>query len=314
MADTSFLELSKQTGKAMWKWLKQLDQILRGEATRPAKLSGETIDVPAAGLAAVVGMLGLAYGLCMGVYAIINRELSDAFLQMLATTIKVPALFFLTLAVTFPSLYVFNALVGSRLNAPALLRLLMAALGVNLAVLASLGPITAFFSACTTSYAFMVLLNVVFFAISGALGLMFLLQTLHRLSLVGGLAGDLVEPSDPDKVQPEEEEAESTDLGPVDAEIDGKAEEAEGQDLDRVKVEVVKEPGALERVDNYLLGKHVKTVFGCWMVVFGLVGSQMGWILRPLIGAPNMPFELFRERESNFFEAVLRAAGSFFGW
>ena len=37
-------------------------------------------------------------------------------MQWLATTLKVPALLFLTLAVTFPSLYVFNALVGSRLN------------------------------------------------------------------------------------------------------------------------------------------------------------------------------------------------------
>ena len=35
--------------------------------------------------------------------------------QLFASAVKVPALFFLTLAVTFPSLYVFNALVGSRL-------------------------------------------------------------------------------------------------------------------------------------------------------------------------------------------------------
>ena len=42
-----------------------------------------------------------------------------------------PALFFLTLVVTFPSLYVFNALVGSRLNLLALFRLLVAALAVQ---------------------------------------------------------------------------------------------------------------------------------------------------------------------------------------
>ena len=37
----------------------------------------------------------------------------------------------------------------------------------------------------TTSYPFMVLFNVVVFAVSGGLGLTFLLQTLHRLSVAG---------------------------------------------------------------------------------------------------------------------------------
>ena len=48
----------------------------------------------------------------------------------------------------------------------------------------------------------------------------------------------------------------------------------------------------------------MKTVFRCWIVVFGLVGSQMGWVLRPFIGNPDEPFTFFRQRQSNFFEAV----------
>ena len=80
---------------------------------------------------------------------------------------------------TFPSLYVFNALVGSRLTLRVVLQLLIAALAVNLAVLASMGPIVAFFSFSTTSWPFMVLLNVLVFAVSGVLGMAFLLQTLH---------------------------------------------------------------------------------------------------------------------------------------
>jgi hypothetical protein len=48
-------------------------------------------------------------------------------------------------------------------------------------------------------------------------------------------------------------------------------------------------------------------VFGCWMVVFSLVGTQMGWVLRPFIGNPALPFAWFRPRQSNFFEAVLNA-------
>ena len=42
------------------------------------------------------------------------------------------------------------------------------------------------------------------------------------------------------------------------------------------------------------------------MIVFGLVGAQMGWVLRPFVGNPNLPFTWFRGRESNFFQAVLQ--------
>ena len=51
----------------------------------------------------------------------------------------------------------------------------------------------------------------------------------------------------------------------------------------------------------------MKVVFRCWVIVFGLVGAQMGWVLRPFIGDPNREFQWFRERESNFFESVYHA-------
>ena len=105
-------------------------------------------------------------------------------MQVLASMVKVPLLFYLTLLVTFPSLYVFNALVGSRLRLLTVVRLLVASLGVMVTVLASLGPIVAFFSVSTASYPFMLLFNVVVYTVAGTLGMAFLLQTLHRLSVV----------------------------------------------------------------------------------------------------------------------------------
>jgi hypothetical protein len=54
-----------------------------------------------------------------------------------------------------------------------------------------------------------------------------------------------------------------------------------------------------------VLGRHTRLVFNCWIVLFSLVGAQMGWVLRPFIGQPDLPFSWFRERESNFFAAVL---------
>ncbi|HEV3168651.1 MAG TPA: hypothetical protein VGZ22_31890 [Isosphaeraceae bacterium] len=247
---------------AIWK---QLDRLLRGEATRPSALQSGTIEVEMSGLTMVILLLGLVYGASMGSFAVFKVQ-GPSFLQLAASMVKVPALILLTLAVTFPSLYVFNALVGSRLSLVATLRLLIASLAVMQAVLASLGPIVAFFSVSTTSYTFMVLLNVVVFGFSGFLGLSFLLQTLHRLSLV----------------PPKE-----TSLVTVDE--DAPAHEP---------------AGALEPIADQVLGRHVKTVFRCWVVVFGLVGAQMGWVLRPFIGEPHSPFVWFRGRESNFFQAV----------
>ncbi len=258
----------KAGGGALGAWLQHLDRILRGDATRLSQLRRGTIEVPAGGLTIVLAVLGMIYGLCMACFALF-KSTGPNFWQLLSSALKVPALFFLTLAVTLPSLYVFNALVGSRLTLSSVIRLLIAALAVMLAVLASLGPIVAFFSVSTTSYSFMVLLNVLVFGVSGVLGLLFLLQTLHRLSLA-----DTVE---------EERPSEPVLLTPVE------------------------EPGALDPIDNRVLGRHVKTVFRLWVIVFGLVGAQMSWVLRPFIGDPTRPFVWFRARESNFFQAVAQA-------
>ena len=261
----------------MSRWLKDLDRILRGEATRPSALNRGTIEVPVAGLTVVLIALGMVYGACMGSFAAF-RGGGDAFWQIVASTLKVPALFVLTLLVTFPSLYVFNALVGSRLAVVSVLRLLVAAMAVTITVLASIGPIVAFFGASTTSYPFMILLNVAVFAVAGLLGMAFLLQTLQRLSLV--------EPPAPPGLELVGEEKGP----PATADV----------------------PGALDRVDDRALSRHVKAVFRCWIVLFGVVGAQMGWVLRPFIGHPSARFTWFRARESNVLEGILRAIGGLF--
>ena len=257
----------------MGKWWNDLDRILRGDATRVSSLGRGAIEVPIGGLAVVLVLLGMFYGMCMGCFALF-KEGGPSYLQLVATTLKVPALFLLTLAITLPSLYVFNALVGSRLTLDSVLRLLLAALAVTMAVLASIGPIVAFFSLSTTSHPFMVLVNVVVFGVSGSLGLSFLLQTLHRLSVAPLLA-------------------------PESSGSDEPGEEKPGGGV------VI--PGPLDPLEGQVLGRHVKTIFRCWVILFGLVGAQMGWVLRPFVGDPDLPFQWFRFRESNFFQGVWHA-------
>jgi hypothetical protein len=69
------------------------------------------------------------------------------------------------------------------------------------------------------------------------------------------------------------------------------------------------EPSALDMPPGQALGEHTRTVFRVWVVLFAMVGAQMGWVLRPFVGRPELPFEWFRERQSNFFAAVLGALG-----
>ena len=56
----------------------------------------------------------------------------------------------------------------------------------------------------------------------------------------------------------------------------------------------------------------MRAVFRIWLIVFALVGSQMGWVLRPFIGAPNTAFTWFRPIHSNFFEAMGQLLVNFF--
>ena len=274
-------------------WIRSLDRVLKGEATRPDALRAGTIDIPLGGVGFFILLLGMFYGLCMGVFAIITRwGTPKAFMgwqQAAASAVKVPLLFFLTLLVTLPSLYVFNALVGSRLTLGAVLRLLVAALAVMLALQASFGTIVVFFSVSTTSYAFMVLLNVILFAVSGFLGLGFLLQTLHRLSQVR-LIGEPVA---------------SLGSAPVAGAMPGELTTPEADTTVPMPLPTPPPvPGALERAHAVPPDQSVKTVFRVWVLVFALVGAQMGWVLRPFVGHPSANFAFFRERKDNFFQAV----------
>lgn len=50
-----------------------------------------------------------------------------------------------------------------------------------------------------------------------------------------------------------------------------------------------------------------------WLFLYGFVGSQLGWTLRPFFGFPDLPFSLFREIESNFYVEVVKIIGTFLG-
>jgi hypothetical protein len=282
---------------------RSLDRLLRGDATRMDALRSGTIDVPIPGTVVLLSVLGMVYGACMGVFSLTltdkssNGAVGVQQMQIVASTVKVPLLFLLTLLVTFPSLYVFNALVGSRLRFVAVVKLMLGAMGVTMAVLASLGPIVGFFSVSSTSYPFVLLLNVAVFAVSGGLGMLFLLHTLNRLTVAQYDAFVM-----PPKPEPKREPTLEQTFGQTDV--------AEPQP---VPVEPVRSPGAIDAIDGVAIVANVKRIFRVWIILFGVVGAQMAWVLRPFIGSPGKEFTWFRERGSSFFEAVWHALTTLLG-
>lgn len=255
-----------QVRSSVWK---DLDRLLRGEATTITALTRGDIEIESARLPPLLIGLGAFYGICMGCFALTNKDFSIAICQTLSSMGKVPILFFATLVVSFPSLYVFNALVGSRLTLASLWRLLVSSLAVMMTVLASLGPVVAFFSLSSDNYPFILLLNVAVFGLSGFLGLKFLVGTLHRLTSVLY-------------------EREATFTA-----VQGAIESAN----------TTRDIGPLDRI-AHPTSRSVKQVFGIWVVAFALVGMQMSWVLRPFVSAPDKPFMLLAPRESNFYAAV----------
>jgi len=50
-------------------------------------------------------------------------------------------------------------------------------------------------------------------------------------------------------------------------------------------------------------------VLWAWILVYGFVGTQMAWTLRPFFGAPGLRFEIFRDLGGNFYVNVLQSVG-----
>lgn len=64
--------------------------------------------------------------------------------------------------------------------------------------------------------------------------------------------------------------------------------------------------GVLKRLDPSLT-KNVK-LMASWTLLFGLVGMQSAWMLRPFIGRPNQPFAAFQRIGGNIFEDLVQSA------
>ncbi len=184
---------------------------------------------------------------------------------MFADLVKMPLLLLLTSLVTCPSLYVFGALRGLRFSAREFAAMLMVAHTILAAVLGSLAPVVAFFALTTSSYSFMVLLTVLACILAGVLGIRAFLRAVNEPVVTA--QAPAVEPG---------------------AEVEAPAAQS---------------TGFLARPPSVSL--NVWKLLGWWLALYAFVGAQMGWMLRPFIGSPDLPFILFRGKGGSLVETIL---------
>ncbi|MFT5187953.1 MAG: hypothetical protein ACI957_000971 [Verrucomicrobiales bacterium] len=213
------------------------------------------------------------YGLCLGLFALSARESPDARF-MLAAGLKLPILILGSTAVTLPSLYVFLALFDVPLRFKQVLVGMLAANTIFATVIASMGPILAFFSLSSQSYPFILLLNVVICGFGGLLGMRMVIKTLNAASPPA-----VVEK----QVEPSQDEMNEGTEGAKDG------------------------PSVPKPVSGW------RGIIGVWMVLYVFVGTQLAWILRPFIGQPDSPFVWFRGKSGGFVDTVIRALGEYLG-
>ena len=293
----------------MKRFLQTIDDVLRGHMTRKEDLAAGRIEVPVRTLVFAGLLFGGIYGAFMGLYASLRAE-SPSYYQLLASSSKVPLLFILTLVVTYPSLYVVSAMFDSRLRHAETLRLLLVAMTANLALLASLGPVTGFFTLCTDNYAFMMVLNVLFFSVTGFVGLGFLRRALKA-----------VFDADPEEYGESSAAAEAVEGAAGGSNMGSEQDARDSSAASRrpeasgIKPSESKAPKVHARMDRATNAANRVSlrVFTFWLLIYGVVGAQMGWVLRPFVGNPDLPFEFFRSgRDSNFFAAFFHAFGQLF--
>lgn len=167
---------------------------------------------------------------------------ANSWQQLIISTIKLPALYLLTLLICLPTLYFFDILFGSKVDFKQYAVLSLITVSVISVLLFSFAPVTLFFLISIRDYHFFLLLNVTIFALTGFVGVRLFYNSVKT---------------------------------------------------------VMKFDDKTPKIRNQLL------LF--WLVLYGLVGSQLGWTLRPFFGAPGEPFQLFRSVEGNFYGQVIKS-------
>jgi|CXWL01.1.fsa_nt_gi hypothetical protein len=137
--------------------------LLRRPADLWAEATLKTDSRRASLLLFAISMVGFTiYGAVLGI--------SNGPIQAIASAAKLPALFLLTMAISFPVLHVLNLLFGGQQKASELTLITLIALAATATILVAFAPISLFFLVTGSGYSFYRLLNVAILGIASVIG------------------------------------------------------------------------------------------------------------------------------------------------
>jgi hypothetical protein len=153
--------------------LRHADDVLRGGSPAAAPAPARRNVLAHLGL---LVLFGAFYGAAMGCFGGVGGSRA---LQPLYSAVKVPLLLLATFALSLPSFFVLNTLLGVREDFPRVLRGLAATQAGLTVVLASMAPLTAFWYASFGGYRQALAFNAVVFGTASVSG-QFLLRRWYR--------------------------------------------------------------------------------------------------------------------------------------
>jgi len=241
---------------------------------------------------------------------------SSSWLQVIASAIKLPALYLITLSICLPALFFFDILFGSVLSFSQYAALSLITVSVISVLLFSFAPITLFFLISVHDYNFFLLLNVGIFALTGFIGIRLFYEGMRSISrskqpsfrefAFNEISNEISADETPAKaLTPAHDFASdfTSDLMPISASTTSSLSQSSASG--ELRPIAAKEDG---------LQKTRLRLLKFWLILYALVGSQLGWTLRPFFGAAGEPFQLFRTIEGNFYAQVWRSLLTLLGF
>jgi hypothetical protein len=287
-------------------------------------------------LTRLTGQMTLSSVVALACYGAVLGSFHSA-LMALTAAVKLPLLFLVTLAICLPTLYLFNLVFGARLSVRQSLALVMVALTVTAMLAVAFAPISLFFLITAPDYSFFKLLNVAILALSALVGLRFLTGGMRVLNdhglLAPAKAGSEETPGAPIPVSPAPVPVPAPPAAsvpvpappaasvPAPAPVPAPVAAAGGNGGTATLVA----PAAIQVPPGYTLqpvrqmqprpvrqpAPPSMTLLYVWILLFGFVGTQLAWTLRPFFGSPGMKFSLYRDIDGNFYAEIFRTIGHF---
>jgi hypothetical protein len=237
--------------------------------------------------------------------------------QAISSAVKLPLLFLATLAICMPTLYLFNLVFGARLSVIQAVALIMVSITVTSVLALAFAPISLFFLITAHSYSFFKLLNVCILLLSAVVGLRFLIAGMRALNDHQAAAAMVVSATAEPEAQPALVAAAVGGNGstgiPAAAPVSPAPAPVSAVPISAAPVSPAPAPVSAAAPRTIPQPSASMALLYIWILLFGFVGTQLAWTLRPFFGSPGHPFALFRHIKGTFYADILITIGHLLG-